>query len=478
MKTHFKILAGLLVLSTLVTGCAKDRDLDDYKAEQLSQSEADLSSVSGRYSGYLKSNQDGSNLGALEMTLSVTTQVLPSTNEAKASATPLLETLVAFKGAVSMQIAATNARYDSGLYQSDIVINRDGTNQTLKVVAQIANGKMTGTIFGDGYDQVYGGSFVLNLNGQNLDQLSVEQASAPNILFQDATYSGSTQFVTNGKAGVSKNVSMVLLNPETTSEANFLTLLVPVKPVSITLNFGAGAAFLLTGTLDQRTSTLTGVGTDPLAPGAGGAANTSVTGGSSSSTTTSGTTAASSTAASAPGGMSLSCTYNTNSSGYDCTLLTATSSGPAAFINVAAGTAKNPTNDETSTRANETYAYTGKADLGGGDVETVTMTAVYPARTRTQEVTDLLFPNAETILEVSLVIGADKSFGVTFSQTKWDAASKTLDATFQYTNTTVTSTLSLACQGFTFGKPPYNFNCQYLSSSRGANVGLTFKSTP
>jgi len=137
-----------------------------------------------------------------------------------------------------------------------------------------------------------------------------------------------------------------------------------------------------------------------------------------------------------------------------------------------------PPDDSTATRDTETHEFTGTAKIDSTTTTPVTLTAVYPARTRTQEVTDLLFPNAETILQVSVLFSKDKSTGVTFTSTTWDDLSATLDGTQTFNSNNVIATLSLSCQNFHFSDGPYNFTCQFMSSSRGANVGLTFKSTP
>lgn len=446
MKNFFPIL--LLVTAALtLQACSKDQDLDDYKKTRLQKNLAEIQTANGKYSGYLLSKQSGANLGALQLTLTATTQVQPSTDESKSSAQPVLLVSVTFQGVSRMTTSAEDTYFDpdTGAFQADVPIVQqaaNGQSQTIKIslTGILSNGVLKGTMEAKDYPD-YGGTFSLSNKGASLD--SLVQASKPTgAAFSQGTYAGTTTF---GK--VSKNVSMIILKPVTTSDQDFVSLFFPKIPVKVTLNYGDGALVNFDdSTLDQTNSTVQGNGT--------------ITKNNQTET------------------LSLTCNGQNTDQHFECSVKTSSAVGEVAHLSLQASTDdanKGPADSDTSSYEN--HSYDGTVTLRGGVSKPAELTVSYAARNRQDEINDLYFPQAETLLNVNYTLD-NGAFGVTFTDVKWDSAKGTLDVTQQGTSDGLSATFSLNCRGFTFGPKPYSFTCDFHSSLGNTYEQIVFKSNP
>lgn len=455
MKKNYFVL---LVLISYLWACSKDQNLDDYKQTRLNQNLAKLQAIQGRYSGYLKSKRDDSSLGALQLTLKATTQVQGSTDESRATAQPILLVNVEFQGVSHVAIVANNSYFDpdSGRFQANIPVQQQNAQgqahtETISITAVVSAGTITGTLEATGYSD-YGGMFVLSRNGKDLDTLAKESKFNPDSVFTQKNYIGKINF----SGGAQKSVVMILLKAPTTSEVDFLNLLIPERLIQINLNFGNDAHIIFNnGNWDQRTGALTG--------------QTTLT---RTITTNNNTTTQTVTL------YLYKCDLSQDSKAVDCAISTSNAQAPVAHMNLLLSSNANqePPPDSSSTRDAVVRVYQGQGQLSpGGSWTPVKMTVVDPAKTRMDEITDLFFPPSEEVLQVSISFPGAQ-VGLNFPTTKWDIAKGTLDGTQTMIVDNQSNNLSLSCQNFYFSDKKYSFTCTYLSSLRGTYVQFKFSS--
>ena len=464
---NLKVLMGALSALVLMSSCAKDKNLDDFKAQQFHTDMVQLQQANGYYTGLLISKKDGTNLGAIGVNYEAKTAVLNSGDQTKASAQPIMTSSVDFVGATRMQIVATNAYYEpnSGQIQTEIAVLRGTVTNTIVLNGTLNkdSGSIVGTIEDKGYP-TQGATFVLVKNGQGLDDIIAQNkvSAKPVAVLQGVTYVGETDF--QDKLHTVKPVKMILLKTETTSQDDFLTLLSPVNPVTMTMNYGQSALITFTGAnWDTQSTQSKLIGTTTL-----------------------------NTNAVSPGGqiviqqsdMTINCDYDSRKDTFLCRHIVAGSTF-AAITRVHKATTSVPTdpNDSSATRDAISYDYVGQGFFHDG-TRPIGMTFTYDARTRLQDVTDLFLPTSEKIVRIALVImGIDnvtkKPYVISplpsFTATKWDEINLALDA--NQSSTTGSSgtpfTLTLACTHFKADDPKYNFTCSYSSSLlSGGNVTL------
>lgn len=459
----------------MLQACGKDEDLDDYKEIRLEKNLAQLQAVQGSYTGLLISKKTGATLGAMQIQLTASTQVLPSTDQSNASSQPILEATIEFQGLTHMQLAAQNSSYDpnSGTFRANIQINQptpttgtstvatQTTQFNINIGAVVKNGAMTGgTIEAVGFSD-YGASFELSNAGGSLDALAQQTQVSPDSLFSGAVYTGTTHFA----GGVNKPVTLIMMKPQTTSDQDFLTLLVPQKPAQLTLNYGNGAHLLLTnGVWDQDTGLITGLTTLTRQEPNSVAGQPVVTD---------------------SANLQLTCKNAflvTDSP--DCTVTTTASGANVATLNLTPTNATNtePPADNSTTSAGVSYTYKGSAVLPGEKTaRAVTVTVDFPTRDRLTEITDLYFPTSEENVQVSFNFVGYADIGVeglSFPNTIWDNLKQTLDSTENLTVDTQNATLSISCTNFIFAAPKnYNFTCQYYNSSISTYVQFKFNSS-
>lgn len=442
----------LIAGSFLSQACSKDRNLEDYKKELLTNSLARIQAVQGRYSGYAVSKNDKSNLGAMVVTLRPTTQVSPSKDETKSSAQPLLAVNVEFQGESHMTMTVKDSYFDteSGHFQADIPVQQTNSQgqvetKTVTINGFLRNGKLEGTLEAIDYAN-YGITFSLSSQGPSLESLA-KDGHFPRSIFTKGSYIGSTLFAN----GTSKAVNMILLKATTTSENDFLNLLLPVKPVELTLNYGNGAHLVFTnGNWDQRVGKLTGqtkLTKSILAPN-GNTITQNVD-------------------------LSLACQI-TSENGFKCDVNSSSAADAVATIAVSPNDdGRGVPPDSSTTRDAVTKKYLGVLELGSNERVPSKFAVTYAARSRLDEITDLYFPQVEKNVVVNLTFG---SVGLTFSTVKWDSNKGTLDATQSIVTDGLSTVITLTCQNFFFTDKDYSFNCNYHSSLGNTDVQLKFNS--
>lgn len=451
MKKANTCLIFLFTLSIILNGCGKDRDLQDYKNDLLADSIAKLQAFKGSYSGYVTSKRDGLNMGAMRITLIPKTKVIGGSDQSGSTAQAVLAVNVEFQGLSKMAIAAQDSFVDDdkGSFQTDIIVkvkNSQGNFEDKTVtITGIVNGEsLVGELQAIDYPDY---SAKINLIKQDTSlEVLAEKVKPSNGGFSHGSYIGKTKFT----SGTIKNVIMVLLKPNTTSEADFYNLFAPVKPVQVTLNYGQDAQLNFTnGNWDQRTGKLTGqtkLSQVLVSPNG--------------TTTTQNAD------------FSLSCEM-ANGNGFGCEITASNAVGKVASIDLVPNkTGQTDVEDNQNNRSPITKSYHGILKLTSGNVDSV-LAAIYPARTRLEEITNLYFPRTEVNIVVNLSF---RGVGITFSNVKFDTVRGSLDATQNMISDGLTATLTLTCQNFHFVDKNYSFSCLYHSSLGNTDAQFIFSS--
>jgi hypothetical protein len=247
----------------LFTGCAKDRDVDDYNHEQIAQYQAKMQSISGTYRGMINAKQGSSTLGAVSISLAPYATVNPGGSS--------LETLsqVSLQGTVGIedgdgsikQISFTKGAYDptDGEFRATATITTDNGNvtQNVDINGTITNGQMTGEVDSEGYES-FGGTFTAALNATAISAQQLKDSGVGSTSLPIATNYTST---VNLSTGGTDQYDMSILDGQATVEQRFLNDFQPVKFVNVSVRNHKyqQAAILITGAQwDQRTGQLTG----------------------------------------------------------------------------------------------------------------------------------------------------------------------------------------------------------------------------
>ncbi len=435
---NFKIYPALILATALFTiGCSNDKDLTDYKREKLVKELAALNSAQGDFTGVLTSKRTTQPLGAFKIKWRVSTDVIPSTDESRDSSKPVLMATIEFLGSSHLLINARNGSYDpeTGLYQGNIDIPMaDKTTKTITLRALINGAHAIGSLEVVDFTD-YGATFDLLRDGEKIDVLAKSIKTGPDLRLTQLYFSGSTHFTVGGD----KPVNLILLEPPTTSEGEFYNLMSPIKGVTATFNYGNGAKMEFPAGWDQRLGVLNGQNTF------------------------------------GSGQISMSCAQGANT--FDCSF-SIDSYGVAADTHVTA-TATLPPDppDDSSGRDAIRKEFPGYAEYTPGQWSPISIKLSYPARTRLQEITLLLAPVAEKLLEATVVFSAENSVLEKFNTAKWDLRNLTLDGEELHTvpsNPSVQSKHTLSCTDFKFDQQVGEFHCQYSSELLANPINLKF----
>lgn len=195
-----KLSLGLL-LTAIAFGCAKDKNVDDYQADEAKKNYAKLESVAGQYSGLLYSQTTNQVVSAMSITLDAGLEPpVAGTNGSATAGTPSLTTTVVLQtDAGPITIPMTNSNYDeinhsfsseltiqpttSAAATAGTVTSTGGTtgasstststlSHTIVIKARVEGGVMTGTLKDRNYAND-GGTFTLRTSGGSLKDLSL-----------------------------------------------------------------------------------------------------------------------------------------------------------------------------------------------------------------------------------------------------------------------------------------------------------------
>jgi hypothetical protein len=441
-----------------LAGCAEDRSTEDWNREQIRRDLGKLQTAAGTYRGTVYSNLNQQALGELELTLTTSLRTLPGSGATKAEGQPILMANVLLRGARNMALQAQDSYYDpdTGTYRTNIpVVDSNGKTVEISLTGHIHEGIFDGTIQAGPYVN-HGGTFSLTRNGAPVETIPSDQTSGgSNEQGSQAIVLGTYQGTTRFHSGAKRTVYLVILSPKQSSQEDFLSLFVPVKSVQVTLNYGESLQLLhQNAEWDQQTGTLRGTTT---LNHQGENLN-----------------------------LALDCrqTQTNGQLGWECRNFSNTL-GQVATTQVIQTANSRPTYPITPGETEPVWAeFQGKAQFLDGSSLPVTLSALYPARTREEELVDLFSPPAEKVLQVTLTFGADNPISVFFDQSRWDARTGRLNGRYLSNSgrsggssagapASGSYDISLTCTEFQFTETKTPFHCSYFSNRQG-RVELQF----
>lgn len=455
MKNNIFTLTLVYTLFLALLGCGKDRDLQDYKNDLLAKSLSKIQAIQGSYAGYVISKKDGSNMGAMKVSLAAKTKVISGSDQSGSTAQPILAVNIDFHGVSKMAVVTQDSYFDSekGQFQTDIPIkikNSQGEfeNKTVSINGVVVDGRLIGELQVTDYPE-YGAN--LNLAKQqdvNLEALAKKNPPAAGG-FTNSGYIGTTHFA----RGATKNVLMIVSKPNTTSEADFYNLFSPVKPVQITLKYGQEAQInFVNGNWDQRVGKLTGQAKlSQVLVGPNGTSTTQTV------------------------DIPLTCEL-ANGTGFACKIQAGNAVGTIATLNLVPNIDGSEVPEDNANRSTITKSYQGIWKLSPTENIPSTLAVTYPARTHMEEITNLFFHRTEMNVLVHLSFGPS----VNFLNVKWDTVNGTLDTTQTVQTGGMNVVLTLMCQNFHFtdAEKGYSFQCHYHSSMGNSDEQFIFTSEP
>lgn len=250
---------GLCSLLSMV-GCSKDKNMDDYRRDQLQESLARISSISGSYSGVAVSRLDGTNLGAIDLKFQARTDIAASSGNVSSQQNAIVSGSLSFRSLTNTEVVFDNGYYDdvTGDFQVTIPITQNGgAISKLSVIGQVSGNSWIGSIEVKGQPE-FGAQLTLYKNAppKNTSALEITGARMEQIRRLNLVYEGE---YTVGGANAPFRLSFV--NRDILPEQNFYKLFSPVRQVNVNCDFTDFELNFSNAILDDKMGTL--VGHDP-----------------------------------------------------------------------------------------------------------------------------------------------------------------------------------------------------------------------
>jgi hypothetical protein len=252
------ILGICLVLSFM--GCSKDKNMDDYRRDQLQQSLSRITSVSGSYTGSVISKIDGTNLGAITLKFQARTDIQSNNSTVSSEQNAIVSGSLNFKSLNSAEIVFDNGFYDdvTGDFQVTIPIsNGTGNSSKLSLVGVVNGNNWNGTLEVKGQPD-FGGELNLTKNAAIPNNSSIEIGGTRLQQINKLKYSYEGTYKADGNLIPFK---LSFVNKDISPEQNFYKLFSPVRNVGVTCDFSYFDLNFTNAILDDKAGTL--VGSDP-----------------------------------------------------------------------------------------------------------------------------------------------------------------------------------------------------------------------
>lgn len=152
MKTRIKIISIkclMLLIFQILISCSKDKNMDDYRRDQLQQNLSRITSISGQYAGAVISKIDGSNLGTLLLKFKASTDVQSNTGSISTNRNSIVSGSIKLQSLTTAEISFDNGYYDdvTGDFQVTIPIPQEaGVIAKISLVGNISEGRWIGSI--------------------------------------------------------------------------------------------------------------------------------------------------------------------------------------------------------------------------------------------------------------------------------------------------------------------------------------------
>ena len=257
-----KLISALGISSLLIIiGCAKDKNMDDLRRDQVQESLSRITAISGAYSGAVVSKLDGSNLGAITLSFQARTDIAANSSSVSSQQSAIVSGSLNFKSLTTAEISFDNGFYDdmTGDFQVDIPITEaGGSTSKLSLIGNISSGSWVGSLEvkgqpGFGADL----NLVKNAKPANISALEIGGARMDQIKKLDLPYFGEYRYG-NGMSPL----KMTFINRDVLPEQNFYKLFSPVRQVNVNFDLTGLELNFANALLDDKTGTL--VGHDPI----------------------------------------------------------------------------------------------------------------------------------------------------------------------------------------------------------------------
>lgn len=432
----------------LLSACAKDKTAEEHQREKHQRNLAQIEAAAGVYTGIVNSEQTGEVLGAMKLNLWTDTKPKESPNGDPAIGSPVLRGEVDFLDDRTYSFSIKNSYYDpsTGYFSSEVEIMRGGQGgppspgegggdgsggmgggkaEIVKVSGYIQGSSFNGAVFALDHPG-YGGRFELVRDrGEGLEeQLKRARPGKSSRGERLATFVGETEF------RVSKNVRpvhIVVDNPKTGRDEDFLDIVNPVKKVELGLNYGKSISFLFPDTTYDTRQGYIVASKKVLVEGL-------------------------------QQNMTIECreTDGQLSCGHSSSSLGHAGTSHLERRDLADDNPSDPKDDQSIAKT-----FFGKG-VFLGKLKTIELRAVYPARTRRESLNEEFFPSNERLLRVTVAFTKDVT--MPFQAVKWDVLNGLLDG-INDGNASGPFTAYLQCHDFYFDfdqdKP---FKCSYYTT--------------
>ena len=257
-----KSIASLgLVSLMLFSGCAKDKNMEDYRREQLQESLTRITSISGSYSGTLISKIDGTNLGGITLKFQARTDVQANTGNVSNQQNAIVSGSLKFQSLTSAEIVFDNGFYDdqTGDFQVAIQIPQEGgTVSKLSLSGVVSGDRWLGSIEVKGQPE-YGGELNLQRNALPPSTSSIEVGGSRLQQINRLNYSYVGTYQVDGGNFPFK---MRFIDRDILPEQKFSKLFSPVRNININCDLTGIELNFVHAILDDKEGTLTG--SDPF----------------------------------------------------------------------------------------------------------------------------------------------------------------------------------------------------------------------
>lgn len=256
-----KFSAFIIGAMLLFVSCAKDKNMEDYRRDQLQQSLSRINSISGSYSGAVISKLDGSNLGSINLKFQARTDVESRAGQISSEQNAIVSGSLNFRSLTNAEVVFDNGFYDdvTGDFQVTIpIVQEGGATSKLSLVGQISGDQWIGSIEVKGQPD-YGG--LLNLQ-RNAPPSSISAIEVSGTRLQQINRLGLV-YIGSYKTGDQLTpFKLSFIDKDILPEQNFYKLFSPVRSVSVNCDFTDFELNFSDAILDDKMGTL--VAHDPV----------------------------------------------------------------------------------------------------------------------------------------------------------------------------------------------------------------------
>ena len=229
--SHISLFGTALCSCLLMVSCARDRDLRDYKNDELKKDLAALQAIEGVYAGTLTSNSDNSSLGAFGLELTADTKVTTLSEQ-----TPVLRGTVMFSGNSLVKFVFQDSSFDSetSTFKSTFK-STASTGEELRLVGHVVGDKVTGTLEISGYPETgthFETTKQVSLNSVEAGFASASAETNPVEMF-DKKYVSGPATLASGKPDLFFKIEIA--NNEVKKEDRFIDLLSRAKRAKVSI---------------------------------------------------------------------------------------------------------------------------------------------------------------------------------------------------------------------------------------------------